>query len=344
MNDTERRLSDLLHEAVPEPPASIDLRELADRARLDPAPACRYLIRRWSTPLLAAAAMIGVIAGAAAVALVVRGDDQPTDVPPGGRPSRAELDQARKALANWDRSADGQIPIIPRTEQLGDWEASVGENNKLALTAGVIDAAPELDDRPPPDGTISWENAESRPTAVLSAEDTLESLRAGGNCSGCKPLTVTGATLTTMQVESSNGPAVVPAWRFTLRGTAVQILRAAVAVPKLTPLPHDPYAQTFFQPIRSVALADDRRTLTAIFTGTPWPASKPCGADYTAHVVESATAVAVIIVDHPHEGGGEQACRSVGGDRTATVKLAEPLEGRAVISIQEGLAVPVTTG
>jgi len=339
MNDLEHRLSDLLHKAAPEPPSSIDLRVLADRARLEPAP--RSLLRRWSTPLLAAAAVIAVIAGTAVVALVVRGDDQPADIPQGAGPSRAELDQANRALANWEKA--GLVPIIPRTELVGDWEPSVAENNKLALEAGRFDIASKLDVRPPAEGVISWQSGESRPTQVQPAATTLQTLRTSSDCDGCTPLTVTGASRATMTVQSSKGPAVVPAWRFTLQGTKVQILRSAVAVPKVTPLPHDPYSPEFFHGIDSAALSADQRTLTATFTGSPLPATEPCGEDYTAHVVESETAVAVIIVNHPYTGDPPRGCEDVGARRQASVQLASPLSGRTVLSIQQGTPVPVTT-
>ena len=38
------------------------------------------------------------------------------------------------------------------------------------------------------------------------------------------------------------------------------------------------------------------RKLTVAFDGTPDPRSKPCGADYSTEVVESASAVVVIAI------------------------------------------------
>jgi hypothetical protein len=83
------------------------------------------------------------------------------------------------------------------------------------------------------------------------------------------------------------------------------------------------------------------RQLTVAFAGAPGPGSQPCGADYSAEAVESANAVVVIVIDHPHAAVG-QACPAIGSRRTTTVDLVQPLGERAVLDVQQGLPVPLT--
>jgi hypothetical protein len=42
------------------------------------------------------------------------------------------------------------------------------------------------------------------------------------------PLQVTGARLSTAKIQTTRGPATVPAWEYTLRWTAIRITRVAV--------------------------------------------------------------------------------------------------------------------
>lgn len=74
----------------------------------------------------------------------------------------------------------------------------------------------------------------------------------------------------------------------------------------------------------------------------PDPGSQQCGADYTGEAVESANAVVVIIIEHPH--ADTMGCTALGALRTAPVELARPLGDRAVLEVRQGLPVPVTLG
>jgi hypothetical protein len=77
------------------------------------------------------------------------------------------------------------------------------------------------------------------------------------------------------------------------------------------------------------------------FTGARGPASKPCGADYTALAVESSRAVVVIVQEHPARGN--DACATIGATRSATVTLAAPLADRAVLELPRGTPVATST-
>jgi hypothetical protein len=79
--------------------------------------------------------------------------------------------------------------------------------------------------------------------------------------------------------------------------------------------------------------------LTVTFTGAGGPATEPCGADYFAEAVESARAIAVIVIAQPH--AANQMCTLEGHRRTAKVNLERPLGHRAVLEVREGEPVPV---
>ena len=276
------------------------------------------------------------------------GAGRPSGVP--GTPGERELTQARQALARWAeavRAAGGQefSPVGELTGQLGSWEPAVGDNAKRALLAGRVIATPALATTPPTGGAVTWPGGATTPVPVLSAAQALQALVAAGHpdsCGGCTPLRVTGASLGTGPVPTTRGSAQAPVWRFSLAGSGVILTRVAVAANRtvtVTPPPWNAGDPPEGLSIDDAAVSANGTTLTVGFVGAPQPASQPCGADYTGQAVESDTAVVVIILIDPHQG--DDACGAVGARRTATVPLARPLAGRAVLDVRQGLPVPV---
>jgi hypothetical protein len=162
-----------------------------------------------------------------------------------------------------------------------------------------------------------------------------------GECSGCKPLLVTGGTLTTMAIQTTHGQATVPAWRLQLRGTKVTLLRPAVEpqpVIALTPFVDDTRQPPY---VESGRLSRDGSTLTVTFAGARGPKTEPCGADYTGHAVESDHAVVVVVTEHPHEPDGTQACATVGARRTVDVTLSRALGDRVLLGTPYGEPAPL---
>jgi hypothetical protein len=261
-----------------------------------------------------------------------------------------EQRQAQDALARWANAiaaADGQawfVPVGEMTGQVGDWEAGVGQN-KAALYAGMVEAATTLPAETPADGEVHWANGASRPTHTMSAQQALAELRAAGTqapCPECAPLRIIAARLATAQIQTSRGPAVAPAWEFTIEGTAVRVTRVAIgALDRITvtPPPWDPNDAPVGLSIESATGREDGSELTVQFTGAPHSAAEACGADYTAEAVESRTAVVVIVIEHPNPFAGP--CTSEGARRTATVTLAETLGERTVLEVKQGLPVAV---
>jgi len=258
-------------------------------------------------------------------------------------------EEAQADLARWTAAlaaaggGSAFVPVGDLTGQVGDWEPDLGDNNKIALMAGLVEATVDLPAAAPPDGEVRWPDGTTSQVQLLSAPEALAALKAdatGSACPDCTPLQLTGARLTTIPVQTSRGPATAPAWAFTLHGTAVTVTRLAVAGGVgVTPPPWDPNHAPVGISIESATGTVGGSHLTVSFTGAPAPGDQGCGADYTAEAVESATAVVVIVTEHPH--GLFEACSAVGARRTADVELAAPLGERAVLEVKEGLPVPV---
>jgi len=255
--------------------------------------------------------------------------------------------QAHDALARYDKAVldaggrQGFVPVGDLTGQLGDWEPANGEN-KAGLASGRVVAATALPAAPQPTGTVAWDNGVSQTVPLISAEEALRQLIAAGagDCGGCAPLEVTGAKLTTTQIQTTRGRATVPAWEYALKATAVRVTRVAVgssAIVKVTPPSWDPYNAPGGLAIESATTTVGSRQLTVAFTGSPNPGNRPCGADYSTEAVESANAVVVIVIAHRYLPG--ETCNAIGARRTATVDLAQPLGERAVLEVQQGMPV-----
>jgi hypothetical protein len=260
--------------------------------------------------------------------------------------ARADLARYAEAVAA-SGGAGGFQPAGELTGQVGDWEVSVGSNNKIALYGGLVEAAEPLSSSQPPDGTITWADGTTSTVPLLSAAAVLDQIRvtATGGCMGCDPtpapLRVTGATLTTVSIGTSRGQATVPAWALTIEGSAVQVTRVAVAqTVTVVPPAWDPSHPAIGMSIMSATVAADGLTLTLTFEGSPDPASQACGEDYTGEAVESDLAVVAIV--HVHRNPLPASCVGTGATRTTTVTLASPLGSRAVLEVQDGLPVPVT--
>ncbi|PRX18765.1 hypothetical protein [Actinoplanes italicus] len=258
--------------------------------------------------------------------------------------------QAEAALERYDRAvaaAGGTprfVPVGDVTGVTGDFEGALADTAKAALGNGHLLITGAMPDAPAGDGEVVWQNGEREKVGLLSAEDALG--RITGNrteCPECVDLEVTGARLATMRVETTRGPATAPAWEFTIKGSAVRVTRLAAdgsGTVRVTPPSWDPDNSVAGLAISSAAGSPDSRQLTVGFTGSPQPASEPCGIDYTAEAVESASAVVVYLIETRH--AENEACTAIGFNRTAVAELAAPLGERAVLDVTQGLPVPVT--
>jgi hypothetical protein len=256
--------------------------------------------------------------------------------------------QAQAALARWADAVaaagghQGVVLVGELTAQVGDWEPAVGDNNKRALYAGLVEAAVSLPAETPAEGEVRWQGGATRTVRVISAQQAVTEIRASAtaSCPECAALRITGARLTTGSVETSRGPATAPIWEFTVQGTSVKVTRVAIADPITVVLaPWNSNDPAVGISVDSASGTVGGREIAVAFVGAPLPGNQACGEDYTAEAVESPLAVVVIVTAHPH--GLFEACTAVGARRSATVELAAPLGERAVLEVQQGLPVPV---
>lgn len=263
----------------------------------------------------------------------------------------ARRTQAAALLARWTAAlptAGGSpafIPVDELTGQVGDWEPAVGENNKLALMAGALGAAVTLPTQTPPLAEVRWDDGTTWSAPTISAAQALAAIQGGPGsprCPSCVALQVTGARFSTARIATSRGMASAPAWEFAIAGTAVRVTRIAVAPDAIVRI--DPgslvSSDGWVGPsIQSATAQASGLALTVTFVGAPDPGDKPCGADYSAEVAESSTAVAVFVIEHQNPTIG--ACSDVGALRSASVVLAAPLAGRVVLDVNQGMPVPI---
>ena len=256
--------------------------------------------------------------------------------------------KAQSALDRWAKAvaaAGGQrafVQVGDPTGQVGVWEAAVGENNKPAVMAGLVQASADMPVEKPADGQVRWADGATRTVSLASALDAVSALTGlgGGDCPGCQPVLLTGARLTTGQVDTSHGPATAPVWEFTVKGSAVRLTRVAIDPATTVVLPPwDPIGVPFTLSIMSASGTVEGQDLTVKFIGAENSADKPCGVDYSAEAVESAMAIVVILSSRRNPT--PDACTLMGFERTAIVKLAAPLGDRAVLNVQDGAPVPV---
>ncbi len=259
--------------------------------------------------------------------------------------------QAAAVLAQWTAAlppvgtSPAFVPVGELTSQVGDWELSTGDNNKVALMAGAIEAAVTLSAQTPPTAEVHWDDGTTRPVPTISADQALAAIQGGNGaatCPGCTSIQVIGAQFSTVRIATSHGRASAPAWEFALAGTAVRVTRIAVAPAGMTTVDPMSLASSggWLGPsIQSATTKTAGLALTVTFVGAPDPGDKPCGADYSAEAAESSTAVAVFVIEHQSLTVG--ACSAVGALRTASVGLAAPLAGRVVLDVNQDIPVPV---
>jgi hypothetical protein len=256
-------------------------------------------------------------------------------------------ERAHHVLERWADAAAAAGPGSPVTPvgeltgQIGDWEVALGDNNKVALMAGMVAAAGGLPRERPPDGLVTWPDGTTASVPLLSQQEAIAAIglhREG--CTDCTRLLATAARLTSGPIETTRGPATAPIWEFAIAGTAVKVTRVALA----NVVTVDPW----FDGNPGIGVAIDSAegsasgsALTVAFVGGPDAGDQACGEDYSAEAVESDLAVVVIVTRHPHFppfGGG---CLAVGARRTATAALSRPLGERAVLDLQQGIPVPI---
>lgn len=272
----------------------------------------------------------------------------PSPPAPGDMPQLAR-DEAARAADAWEQAQKnppaGPVFVVasPLSEQKGNWEPQNG-----AFKASLIDGCFEMRSGAtvpphPAQGEIRRADGTVFTRPFLAPQESFgrgvpPELRARCGTASTPKLPVTGISLTSGTVATTNGPATVPVWELTFEGTAVR--GQAIAVTS-DPAPPRLPVSGMSGPVASgkVTLSPDGRTVTISFFGSP-DRPGPCGEGYTAETVQRAGVVVVAIVRHPREAPtGNVACTLEAAIRTVSVTLDAPLGSRALINT---LGEPVT--
>lgn len=239
--------------------------------------------------------------------------------------------QARQLLTRYENSlhstAPGAVGITSElVSQVGNWEPTVGGNNKIALLTGhvrEVAATPTVARH----SIVRWADGRKLPVQTISVRQAFTTLQLDGqkqSCYGCTPVTLGDARLTGIAVQTTRGNATVPAWSFAVRGSRVRVtvvaIDAAATVPALPRVGALPGPFVMFESAHPTG----RRQLALTFVGAFGTGRVACGADYAATAIESRHAVAVLIREFPHHGPAGEVCSAVGYRRTATVQLTAP--------------------
>ncbi|MGN9813853.1 hypothetical protein ACTMUQ_00740 [Streptomyces sp. SD11] len=189
-----------------------------------------------------------------------------------------------------------------------------------------------LPSRSPKEGEVRWRDGDALALPVSSARAAYEKLARGRN-SG-PSLVVTGARPGTMSLDTSRGPATVPAWLFTVKGYDTPLKRVAVAPSKLPRPPIGPLDQStgFLQPLSGLSsMSRDERTVTLRAQ------HGACDEGPAVAVLETADNVVFSAgVRDPSDGP----CTSEMRSKKVRVKLDRPVGDRMLLDALTGRPVP----
>ncbi|NIK58192.1 hypothetical protein [Kribbella shirazensis] len=211
---------------------------------------------------------------------------------------------------------------------------------KVAWSAGQVTVAPGV--QPVPGGTsrIDFADGSNLPVRVLDARPALIG-QIGTTRSNCRgfpaaacTLTIAGASLGTAEVDTSRGPATVPAWSFTAKGLSRPIVVVAVSDDVLKP-PFEPDPPPGLAELPTGLLGVDNLARVDGRTLTYYVLHGSCETELRAHVLEFEDLVVIGGSYGPVPG---DACGDdVGHRAAAAVMLVAPLGDRAVISAATGV-------
>ena len=262
------------------------------------------------------------------------------DVPGGatdgvGRAAPPTAERPADALAKWQAfpvSADPRPLVLTGGAVIDPATGFLTDEHKLAYGAGNLEFATTPPVAP----------ATSAGYAIVSAKAALDRLRADANDQpGTRALRIVNVSLVQATFGTDRGPRALPAWRFDLDHVKEPFQVLAVDSEHLWRAPVAGSAGMD----HSASLSADGRSVTFSFYGSP-PGPPPCGADYTAELAESRTAVVVTprtIEPKGQASPSEVACPAIAAKRTVTVQLAAPLGARVLLTA-DGSPIPVTGG
>ncbi|MGW1024984.1 hypothetical protein ACWD4J_14995 [Streptomyces sp. NPDC002577] len=252
-----------------------------------------------------------------------------------GDHAEAVVNRARQVAAAWDGSKAaaawragyhpmGEVIQLPRGGLQSKADQQAYQDHSFVLDGKLPTTWPK-------NGRVAWDGDGllTRPLVEPdSSYKTLASARVGGN----PHLTVTGAKLGEMSVATSRGPAVVPAWLFSLEGYDSPLKQAAVIPSKMPQSPIRRATDVPGYPLnRLVQIAADGRSVTVVAL------HGVCDRGPAVDVLETRGSVVLSAsVKHPDDSD----CTAQGRLTQVTVKLDRPLGDRVLLDALTGQPVP----
>ncbi|MFI9781120.1 hypothetical protein ACIHCV_41975 [Streptomyces sp. NPDC051956] len=243
--------------------------------------------------------------------------------------------RARKVAAAWDGSAAsaawragyhpmGEVVQLPRGGLRSKADMQAYQAQSFVLRGTLPATWPKV-------GRVEWAGGESLTRPLTGVDESYNTL-AGGRKGGKPYLAVKGAKLGEMRVDTSRGPAVVPAWLFTLEGYDSPLKQTA-AVPSKLPQPPIKRARNVpGYPIDSlVQISADGRSVTVITL------HGACDNSPTVHAWETPDSVVLSadVKGKKHDG----VCTKQGKLQQVTVKLDRPIRDRILLDAITGKPV-----
>jgi hypothetical protein len=197
------------------------------------------------------------------------------------------------------------------------------------LPAALPQSIPRMDGYPV---LSAAEAVEALHRAVLAEYGQGARTKAGG-----EPVRVTDVRLSRRTFDTDRGRQSLPAWTIVFDrdiGVPATVLAIRDGDDRLYPSPVPTDAEG------DVTLSPDGRRLTYNFLGAA-PGAGNCRADYTPVFQETATAVAIGAVEHPHGHNRNGNCRLAAYRRSVSVLLTAPLGNRVAVTYTYGAPLPV---
>ncbi|MFF0744907.1 hypothetical protein ACFYVL_31335 [Streptomyces sp. NPDC004111] len=207
-----------------------------------------------------------------------------------------------------------------------------GASDRQAYAAHSFVLRAKLPTTSPAQGQVVW-SAKERLARPLQGADASYRALAGDRDGRAPHLTVTAVERGEMTVATSRGPAVVPAWLYTLDGYDSPLRRAA-AVP--SPLPRPPIAEA--RDVPGHALRNLVRTGRDGRSATVNSLHGTCDAGPVVAVLE--TDDSVVLSGSVSSPEHRRACTKQGRIQQVTVRLRRPLDDRVLLDGHTGRPVP----
>ncbi|MDG4859705.1 hypothetical protein P8605_16365 [Streptomyces sp. T-3] len=243
---------------------------------------------------------------------------------------------AQKVATAWDGSTAaaawragyhpmGEVVQLPRGGLRSKADKQAYEDHNFVL-AGKLPATW------PKDGRVAWSGDRSLTRPLAGADESYETL-SHARVGGSPRLTVTGVKLGEMNLDTSRGPALVPAWLFTLQGYDSPLKQAAITPSKLPRPPIGRAVDVPGNPLHQlVQMSADGRAVTVV---------APHGACDDGPVVEVLeTRGSVVLASSVADREGDGYCTKQQKLQQVTVDLERSVGDRILLDALTGRPVP----